>query len=353
MDRQKKTYAKTQVCRELLAGTLTCKTNYEKHIAKVMKFLEITPDILLGNIKHEYNRTRELKKIMKISSEQVAKATNISLSRLEAIEAGEQASLAELRDIAMCFSISVSCLLGKNFFEPQISELDLIINSREMVEQEEISGFWGHIGVSLCNSEKIYYFPITSSVRKMLYNVMNNERIVVPCMNNKVLYINMQYVKELILLDEGVEPPNFIGWDYNVDNGEIPLVMYEALEDYLFDDTDEDIISSKLKICLRNLIEKKELTVDDIYEMVDCSNIYYSDGKIRLIEIDFSQEESVSEEIEGVYLYEDAQCAENILYCTDIRGMEIILNMKNIAMLEVPFLKVENKICKMQEEVYE
>ena len=146
---------------KLLAGTLTSKTYYEKHIAKILEQLSITPGILLGNAK-QYNRTRELKALMKVSSEQISKATNISLERLSAIEAGEEASLAELRDIAMCFSVSVRCLKGENFFEPQISQYDMFVSFHAGSEKSKLSGFWGHIGVNLYTSQMLW-FPITSA----------------------------------------------------------------------------------------------------------------------------------------------------------------------------------------------
>lgn len=337
---------------KLLTGTLTSKTNYEKHISKVMDYLGVTPDVLLGNVKNEYNRTRELKSLMKITSEQIAKATDISVARLEAIEAGEQASIAELRDIAMCLSVSVNCLLGKNIFEPQISQLDLFINTCEITECDAISGFWGHIGINTDGS-KMRWFPITSSVRKMLYHVMDNDRIVVPCMNNRILYLNMQHIKEIVLLDDCCDPPQYIDWDYHVSEGEIPLVVYEALEDYIYDDTDEEFLSKKLKMYLKEFMEKKKLSEDDVYSLVSDSYIYYTDGKVRPINIDFSQRESITEEIEMAYLYEESEFVDNVLYCTDTGEAEVIFNMRNVAMMELPLLKVENKISDTRREEYE
>ena len=52
-------------------------------------------DMLLGNIKNKFIRTREIKNIMKVSSKEIAKATGIPLTRLMEIDAGENATLAE------------------------------------------------------------------------------------------------------------------------------------------------------------------------------------------------------------------------------------------------------------------
>lgn len=339
---------------KLLAGTLTSKTNYEKHITKILDYLTITPDVLLGNIKNAYNRTREIKNIMKISSEKISQATGISLTRLQEIEAGEEATLAELRDLAMCLSVGVSCLKGKNFFDPQICELDYFFRISKDNDLKNYSGFWGHIGVMLSHSDKVYWFPVTSGVRKMIYDVLDNERIVVPCMNNKVLLLNMDHIKEIVLLDEACDQPDFIDWNNHVDCGDLPLVVYEALEDYVLGDIDDtEVLSEKMQNYLKSLLEENEWLYEDIHERIELSNIYYSDGKVRPVFIDFMQEESISQEIEDVYLYGDLEYTENVLFCEDIGGAEIIFNMKNIAMLEVPLLKVENKICERWEELYE
>ena len=58
-------------------------------------------------------------------------------------------------------------------------------------------------------------------------------------MNNKLLYLNLEKIKSIVLLDEACDPPEYYNWDYSVGEGEIPLVVYEVLEDY-----DPDYIES-------------------------------------------------------------------------------------------------------------
>ncbi|MBP3620906.1 MAG: helix-turn-helix transcriptional regulator [Lachnospiraceae bacterium] len=334
---------------KLLSGTLTNKTNYEKHVKKVLEYLAITPDVLLGNVKISYNRTRELKNILKISSDEISDITGIPLERLKDIEAGKEATLAELRDIAMCLSVSVNCLKGRNFFEPQISEMDYFFGTND---SNYFSGYWGHIGVAINNTNTFHWFPIDRNVRKMLYDVLDNEKIVVPCMNNKVLLLNMNHIKEIVLLDEACDQPNFIEWDYHVDCGEMPLVVYDALEDYvLYENHDDKVLSKKMIKFLSDLMKKKCWTEEDVNMITDLSNIYYSDGVQRPLYIDFTQDETITDEIMDIYIYEAAEYSENILYCEDTGGAEIILNIKNIAMIEAPLLKVENKVLKKEEDL--
>ncbi len=51
-------------------------------------------------------------------------------------------------------------------------------------------------------------------------------------MNNKLLLLNLNEVEQIVLLDEACDPPSFANWDSAISEGEIPLAVYEALEDY-------------------------------------------------------------------------------------------------------------------------
>lgn len=338
---------------KLLAGTLTSKKNYEKHIEKILRYLELTPNMLLGNRINNQNKVRRIRNLCKITAPEMAEATGISLERLKQIETGQGASIAELRDIALCLSISSNVLTNKYFFEPQISDLCTIVSLYNEEEVEELSGFWGHIGILLNNLDEYLWYPITESTRSLIYRMMNNEHIVIPCMNNKVLLLCMDNVKELILLDEACDTPYDLNWNENVSCGEIPLVIYEILEDYLlFDDyTMNDQISDTLQIFLNKLIKKEGWSESDISSMVDYSTIYYNDGHKRSLCIDFTEEESISLEIMQIYDYESSDFFNNIMTFDDLSESEVLLNMKNISMLELPLLKVENRIYELQKEM--
>lgn len=342
----KKTGVSRPTIDKLIAGTLTSKTNYEKHMSKILNYLEITPDRLLGNV--TYNGTRKIRNLRKITSKEMAKATGIPLKRLKQIEAGERATVAELRDIAICLSISVRVLIGENFFEPQIAAPEDFIRFNKDEETKELSGFWGHVGILLSNTDKYLWFPITSNTRKRIFQTMKDERIVIPCMNNKVLFLYMPNVKEIVLLDEACDQPGYANWDSDISCGEIPLVVFEALEDYVWfngEKYDNDIFSRRLVDYLDKFVESYRLTEDDTFYMLNQSIIYYSDGKKRMAMIDFDDDESVSTEISGIYNFGDSQFSENVLFFTDIDGSEIFINMKNVSMLELPLLKVEEAIC--------
>lgn len=130
---------------KLLAGTLTSKTNYEKHVSKVLTYLKISPDGILGTTTN--NIARRIRNMCRISTETISQMTGIPEERIRTIETGSDATLAELRDIAVCLSVGVGDLLGQKYFETQVGEMDDFIHLSKEDDIEEISGFWGHIGI--------------------------------------------------------------------------------------------------------------------------------------------------------------------------------------------------------------
>ena len=89
------------------------------------------------------------------------------------------------------------------------------------------------------------WYPIIFDVKNSVYSILEQKFIVIPCMNNKVLLLNTSNTDNIVFLDEACDPPSFANWDSNVSQGEIPPVVYEALEDYYVygDDMPRELIS--------------------------------------------------------------------------------------------------------------
>ena len=103
---------------------------------------------------------------------------------------------------------------------------------------------------------------------------MDNDRMVVPCMNNKVLYLNMNQIDSVVLLNDDCDPPAFANWDPSVGEGEIPLVVYEALDDYVTyeDDMPEYLMSPVFMNYLKGIIEKYDWTEESIFDLTSKNN---------------------------------------------------------------------------------
>ena len=163
----------------------------------------------------------------------------------------------------------------------------------------------------------------------------------------------MENVRKVMLLDEACDAPGDADWDPKVSCGEIPNVIYEALEEYGTDDYQETSqrMSDRLKGTLDNLIKKNEWTEDEIYQMLDDSLIYYTNGKAESHWIEFGERETLSEQVMCICDYQDEDLYSDILRFEEMDGPEIILNMKYVAMLEMPLLKLENAILSILKDM--
>ena len=323
---EEKGYTKVKFCRaagisrptldKLLAGSITSRTNYEKHMAKVLDSLNMTPDMLLGKA-HDprvQNQVRTLRNQMRLKEKELAEYIGVPIDRIREIEAGEEATLAELRDIAVILHTSVRELLEKNYF-PLQNEL------------------WGHIGIRPLSSDIFLWYPITAE-------------------SSKVLLLNMNNIAEIILLDEASDTPSFTNWDEKVDCGEMPLVLYEALNDYLMykemDETPpEEIISGKLMVCLEHFA--KEWEDEESYYWTGVK-IYDPKGQIKEREIYFGEDENISTSFFHIYTYGEDALDEKFLYGDDGNGAELFFNIESISVIEAPLLKLEEALEKAFDE---
>ena len=222
-------------------------------------------------------------------------------------------------------------------------------------EEVHLSGFWGHVGILLSNTNKYLWYPITGNTREYINRNLNKKYIVIPCMNNKVLILFMDNVKEIVLLDFDCDQPGFANWDPNVNCGEIPLVIYECLEEHSYDlenGIDDDTMSLEMINTLKQLIENRKLTDNEIYEMTDVSMVYYADGKSRSVNINFDKDETVTNLVTQIYEFSELMADEKFIHFIDLDcEIEININMRHISMLEVPLLKLESSINKMYNEI--
>ena len=355
-----KSYTKAGFCKEtgisrptldkLLSGTITNMTNYEKHIKKALRCLSMTPDMLLGNSHQVYNRTRAIRKSMHIESEHIAEETGISENRLREIETGADATTAELRDIALCFSTNVRSIQGTNFFDMQVAVSDNNMQVCLGEASKDMTKYWGHVGLLPTATDRYLWFPITNGTRKRICDTMNEDRIVIPCMNNKLLYVNMSNIDNLVLHDKSCEPPDFANWDSYVSCGSIPLVVYEALNEYEFDSQQRlcssNVISSNLLRVMQETAKKEKWKKETISDLLSTVVLRFKDGKEFRTSVDFSGDESITREISTVYDYGKSSADKRVLFYQDLKGTRILINMNNITFIELPLLKTEDAICK-------
>ncbi len=340
---------------KILSGMIGSVADYEKHMRKILDYLNITPDVLIGNAVLPYSRVRQLRSILHIKKEEIAEAINVSIDRLGEIEAGASMTKAELRDLALSLGTSSHCILGQNVFSLQTTVLDDIVGDSKD-DDAQLSGFWGHIGIMPTNSTEYIWYPITGYEERRVLFSLSDKQVVIPCMNNKLLYLNLTKIKSVVLLEDACDAPYNYNWDPTVGEGEIPLVVYEVLDDYFFDVAENDVhdteYSPKLQEHLNMLIKEEKWTEEDAHEMIYGIRIRYADGSI----VDNTMEmrnvaaygavSDLADVAESLYIYGDSVEPQEYISFTDWNGAATCLNKNEVSVIEMPLITVEKMIIK-------
>lgn len=346
-----KAYTKSRLCKEaqisrptldkVLSSTITNEATFIKHAGKIMGCLKITPDVILGSVSYPYNNYKTLKNILDITDEGISENTGIPISRLQVIESGENATLAELRDIALCCRTSVRCVTGNYYFDQPLSR------PSSFDSEDESSGFWGHVGILTSAKREYTWYPITNKVRMHILRSSENDYIVIPCMNNKLLLLNMSGVDNIVLLDEACDEPCYANWDENVSEGEVPLVIYEILTsgDYYEFDQKEERLSKQLRLILNEFLEKHNWDEEQIQFITDGISIQYKNGNVLEVCADWQNVDSVVEIVTHCYEIGRLNAGTKRLLIEEMDMAEIIVNMENVSMIEMPLVAVEKCIC--------
>ena len=176
--------------------------------------------------------------------------------------------------------------------------------------------------------------------------------IQIPCMNNKLLYLNLTKIKSVVLLEDACDAPYNYNWDPTVGEGEIPLVV----DDYFFDVAENDVhdteYSPKLQEHLNMLIKEEKWTEEDAHEMIYGIRIRYADGSI----VDNTMEmrnvaaygavSDLADVAESLYIYGDSVEPQEYISFTDWNGAATCLNKNEVSVIEMPLITVEKMIIK-------
>ena len=361
-------YTKTAFCKEcgisrptlnkILNGTIRSEAHFEKHLGKILHCLSISPDVLLRDASQIHSRARQFRSLLNIGKEEIAAAIDIPVSRLEEIEAGATVTDAELRDLAVYMGTSTHCIMARNAFYPQTTRLSYFIDGADD-EDAELSGFWGHVGIQPSGTTSYLWYPITSNEAEQLHYDLQQDHAIIPCMDNKLLYLNLRKIKSIVLLEDACDPPYYYNWDPSVGEGEIPLVVYEVLADYMYALKEPDGItdteySPKLRQYLDALIEERGWTEETAYQMVKGIQIRYTDGSVVKNDLDVGMHTGTIHGVDIIDAIDELDLtdeAPKYLGFTDWNGAVTYLNMEEVAMLELPLVAVEKEIMERFEKV--
>jgi len=340
---------------KLLSGNITNKANFINHMEKVLRYLAMTPAMLMENVKSPYIRIKSIRSTLHIDADFICSETGMKAERLKEIESGAESTINELRDIALCLSTSVSSILGENFFAPQAAKLSYYVESSEPDNKATISGFWGHMGIRPSGMSDHLWYPITLATRSMVYEMLSKQFMVVPSMNNKIVLLNVRNVSNIILLDEACDEPGYTNWDPNISCGEIPQVVYESLDDYLLhthngNELTDDVFSPRFLNVLESIIDEKKWDESVIDEIINSITVHYSDGEVLRTGLDYCEDDTLLSEVEAIYNFDGEYTESGLLSFTDYNGAEVLINMDNVSVIELPLAKTEKAICSANDE---
>ena len=240
-----------------------------------------------------------------------------------------QPELKTLRDLAVIFGTSVLDILSN----------DTVSTTHWQPWQKEkiIDSFWGHIGILLCNSTNIKWYPITSATAQRIQESLcydqdiHDQLLSVDTLNNHFLIINTKSIKKISLLDDSCGAP---------ENWEIPWDGYQGLgaeeyynlieeyfwdEEYFYENTSE-----KVQLVIKDLIEENNFTEENVDEITHNINIYFSDNTSESISIEYDSKfvDTIMDIELGVS--SRFRCFE------DLNGEKHFISEENIGLIDIP-----------------
>ena len=335
---------------KILSGTVTSKTNYEKHIGKILTYLGLSAEDLLGDRPNRLNRIRGLRNKLRMDIDFVAEETGISKQELTKIESGDEATPAQIKDIALSLSTSVAGIQGKEFFPVPVMMPEEILMAYKYDLPEYMSGYWGSVGIRIKGGDDCFWYPITNAARSDLKKVIHSEVIVIPCMNNRVLVLNMKKINEVILLDDACDSPGSDSWSSPINHEDVPQVVYDALYDLPIC-SDEQIdarqdVSPALQALTRQVIKELDWDEDTLLHLLYRTIIHFTDGRNieKYVQYDFDANNisGLDELIFSVYMMAaDQDQANKIIELEESGGEKSFINFENVSFFDIPLREIE------------
>lgn len=335
---------------KLLNGEVTNKTNFEKHITKLLAHLSLTPSELMGNIIHPFTNAKSLRKALRIELEDLSRISGVSVETLKKLDSGEDVPLEDLRDIALCLGTGVRGVLGDGYFQTQIAHLDDFVDN-DPTTIHSPGGYWGHLGLRLKGQDNYMWFPITAFTRNLIDQVKRREFMAVPCMDNSLLLIHCEAIEELFFLDDASDRPYSMDWGDDISQGEIPAIMYEAFEDYTSykeysDDPSEVGLSKKLIAAMDAFVSNKSLeAIDFLYELHNAT-VFFTSGRTNTYHLCFdTSDDSIDLTFTVRSIYETGSLFDDDIICLSCDdGFQSFLHLKNTALIKLPLAFVQDLI---------
>ncbi|MBQ3459821.1 MAG: hypothetical protein IJH14_04035 [Solobacterium sp.] len=124
----------------------------------------------------------------------------------------------------------------------------------------------------------------------------------------------MNHIKSQYFLNEACDTQDHANWDLNVCEGEIQLVIYEALEDCF---NGEINMVEGFATEMDSLVKLYHWNEDAVYDELHGTDIYYYGGHKKHVYSTCGEDEELSEETDLIYTEEDETLYVNTLIFTE------------------------------------
>jgi len=292
-------------------------------------------------------KLKAIRKKFNMTQKDMAKRLNISQQTVAKWESGKiEPSLKHMREIALLFSTSVDDLLdnSNSITTNELGYFPKPKNNKDL----HIDGFWGNIGIRLKSQKTTRWYPISEDAYEMAFGNIQSDGswFTVETLNNKLLFINRKNIIKITLLDEADDPTE--DWNYTWDScGGVNPEFYKALEEYYFDNNEENIPAPLLK-SIKETIREEKLSEEDIEDLITNAQIFLNDGSV-----------------ESKFLYECKELTERIESCIyDFEGdltpaiitietgaEECFYNADEVSLIEIPLIKYKQALSEAQEDL--
>jgi len=279
----------------------------------------------------------------KLTQKQLADALKVNQQTIARWEKGQtEPNIQQLRDLAMIFSTSIDAILGKekpeklypNFINDKTGDADY---------------FWGHIGINLYGVDETKWYPVTEERVNRFYQYSANEWFVFETLNNRYVAINQKNTRFVTFSDDNAEspetPPGNKEWTLTWKEDMHPKEFYRGLEDLRLNPSADNEVSKTYQKIINEYIEEKNLTDDDIAELILHTGVYDKEGQVL-------SGLYVDDRLGELYLnLEDTE--ENEIVTLSCDGNYYSFNEANIALIESPRLQVKDSMERDLEELNE
>lgn len=358
---------KIQVCKEagisrptldkFIEGNILNERNFYKYLKMLLDYFKISSE---QEFKGYFIETKpQESKHFSSDIAYASEVTGISEEHIREIMQGADATREELQELALCFRTSTRGVQNKHYFENVEN-----VPRCNIIGAEYENGICGYIEIQLAKRKDKLIYPITELTKDSVKWQLNQEFLVVPCLNNRLLLINRKHLKYIKLYTVGHGKDNGISrheetsvrkfLNERIQNfssfEETPLVVYEVYKKYgnvTNEKTNKDDLT-KLEREIFGLLRKEYVRESYIKSQTSLTEIYYDDGTWDNIVIDFNKRENLTTNIKKVQEWIQPQ-VEDELYMEGEAGEYISYNTERIAIMDIPLLQIEDALLAREE----